>query len=61
MLKIAGWHIGVWALKGILGDSNNIFLWHESEDVNKKDFQNFSWFQFYIYKLCMIMGIAIAP
>ena len=24
-------------------------------------FQNFSWFQFYIYKLCMIMCIGIAP
>ena len=23
-------------LKGIVTDSNNIFLWHESEDINKK-------------------------
>ena len=23
-------------VKGIVSDSNNIFLWHESEDVNKK-------------------------
>ena len=23
-------------LKGIVSDSNNIFLWHESEDINKK-------------------------
>ena len=23
-------------LKGIFSDSNNIFLWHESEDINKK-------------------------
>ena len=23
--------------------------------------QNFSWFQFYVYKLCMIMCIGIAP
>ena len=22
--------------KGIFSDSNNIFLWHESEDINKK-------------------------
>ena len=24
-------------------------------------FQNFSWFQFYVYKLCIIMCIGIAP
>ena len=23
-------------LKGIFSDSNNIFLWYESEDINKK-------------------------
>ena len=23
-------------VKGIASDSNNIFLWHESEDINKK-------------------------
>ena len=23
-------------LKGIVSDSNNIILWHESEDINKK-------------------------
>ena len=23
-------------LKGVVIDSNNIFLWHESEDINKK-------------------------
>ena len=23
-------------IKGIVTDSNNIFLWHESEDINKK-------------------------
>ena len=23
-------------VKGIFSDSNNIFLWHESEDINKK-------------------------
>ena len=48
-------------VKGIFTDSNNIFLWHESEDINEKAyFQNFSWFQFYIFKLCMIMCF-IAP
>ena len=25
-----------WSLKGIFSDSNNIFLWHKSEDINKK-------------------------
>ena len=45
-------------LTGIVSDSNNIFLWHESEDINKKAyFQNFSWFQFHIFKLFMIMCI----
>ena len=30
-------------LKGIFRDSNNIFLWHESKDINKNAyFQNFS-------------------
>ena len=59
-------------VKGIFSDSNNIFLLHESEDINKRktkqnktkqkaNFQNFSWFQFCIYKLCMIMCIGIAP
>ena len=54
-------------LKGIFSDSNYIFLWHESEDMNKKknlknpEFQNLSWFQFYLHKLSMIMWIGIAP
>ena len=26
----------VLVVKGIVSDSNNIFLWHESEDINKK-------------------------
>ena len=49
-------------IKGIFTDSNNIFLWHESEDINgkKAHFQNFSWFQFYAFKLCMIVCF-IAP
>ena len=31
---------------------NKEVLWHESEDINEKKayFQNFSWFQFYIFK-----------
>ena len=51
-------------LKGIVSDSKNIVLRHESEDINKKKkgyFQNFSWFQFYVYKSCMIMCTGIAP
>ena len=44
-------------IKGIISDSDNIFSWHKS---NKGYFQNFSWFQFYVYKLCMIMCIGIA-
>ena len=47
--------------KGILTYSNNIFLWHESEKIKKAYFQNLSWFQVYVYKLCMIMCMGIAP
>ena len=36
--------------KGKVSDSYNIFLWHESKDINKNG-----------YKLCMIMCIGIAP
>ena len=25
------------SIKGIFSDSSNIFLWHESEDINKKN------------------------
>ena len=32
-------------IKGIVSDSNNICLWHESKDIDKNgSFQNFSWF-----------------
>ena len=49
-------------IKGISSDSNNIFLWLESEDVNKKAyFQNFSWFKFYVFKLCMVMCVSLLP
>ena len=49
-------------------DSNNIFLRHELEDINKQankqtkqNKKRFCWFQFYLYKLCIIMCIGIAP
>ena len=46
--------------KGIFSNSNNIFFWHESEDINKKAYiQNFSWFQFCVFKLCMIMCVSL--
>ena len=49
-------------VKGIVSDSNNIFVWHESKHINKKGyFQKFSWLQFHVYKLCMIMCTDIAP
>ena len=57
--KILGKHaemckIKEYAIKRIFSDFNNIFLQHESEDINKKAyFQNFSWFQFYSSKLWM--------
>ena len=41
------------SFKGKVSDSkyNNILLWHESEDVNKKKkkIKYFNWFQFYVY------------
>ena len=37
------WLGAVSQFKGIFSDLNNNFLWHESEDINQKDyFQNFS-------------------
>ena len=43
-------------MKGIFCDSNSLSVWHESEDINTKSFlPNFSWFQFCIFKLCMIL------
>ena len=30
---------GILSFKGIFRDPNNIFLWHESEDKNKKNKQ----------------------
>ena len=48
--------------KGIFSDSKYIFLWHELKDINKKaDFQNISWIQNYVIKLCMIMCVALLP
>ena len=48
-LKIFGWWIQYgfpptfFEVKGIFSDSNSIFLWYESKDINKKAyFQNFS-------------------
>ena len=32
-------------LKGIVSDSNNIFLWHESDDISKKKKSLFPKFQ----------------
>ena len=46
----------------VFSDSSSIILWHELEDMNKKVYlQNFSWFQFYVSKLCMIYMCFIAP
>ena len=30
------WFVQSVQIKGIFSDSNNIFLWHESEDINEK-------------------------
>ena len=39
------------------------FFMYESEDINNKKayFQNFSWFQFYVFMLCMIMYVSLLP
>ena len=47
-------------MKGLFSDSNNIILWHESEWGGEAYFQNFSWFQCQVYKLCMILCAVIA-
>ena len=48
--------------KGIVSDSNNIFLWQNFEDINeKKLFPKFQLIPIFCYKLCMIMCINIAP
>ena len=48
----------------MVSDSYNIFLGHESKNIYKKRkviLQNFTWFQYFAYKLCVIMCICIAP
>ena len=48
-------------LKGIVSDSNNIFYDIYQKILTKMGyFPNFTWFQFYIYQLCMIVCIGIA-
>ena len=52
------------SLKEFLVIFTTSFLWHESEDKQKKAcFQNFIWFHiwFYVFKLCMIYVCFIAP
>ena len=51
------------SLKGILSSSNNIILWHKSEDTKKKNtwFPKFQLIPIYVYKLYMIMLCFIAP
>ena len=48
----------------MFSDSNNIFLWHESEDINKKSlfpkFQLLPILHFQV-NLCMIIVCFIAP
>ena len=36
ILSIFDWYFVILRFKGIFSDSNNIFLWHKSEDINKK-------------------------
>ena len=50
--------------KGIVNNSNFIFLWHELEGINKKFTKKWCFlkfqFQFHVYKLVMIMCIGTA-
>ena len=47
------------SLKGIFSNFNNIFLGMNQKIWTKNVyFQNFSWFQFYIFKLYMIMCVS---
>ena len=49
-------------VKGIFSDSNNIFLWHKSEDIKKKRlFPKFQLILISVYKLYMNMYISTAP
>ena len=54
--------LGRTRVKGTLSDSNNIFLWHESEDINKNSWlPKFHLIPILRYKLRIIMCIGIAP
>ena len=49
-------------VKEVFRDSNNIILWHESEDINEKLlFQKFSWFQFLRFQVMHDYVCFIAP
>ena len=49
-------------ISGIFSDCNNIFYDKNRTIFTQKFyFQNFSWFQYFVYKLCMLMCIGISP
>ena len=56
--EVQTWPNSLFRFECIFSDSND-FLWHESYDINKNKnknkkkayFQNFSWYQFFIYEL----------
>ena len=46
-------------VKLIVSDPSNIFLWHESEDLQKSYFQNFSWFQLMFASYSWLYALAL--
>ena len=52
-------------LKGIVSDFNNIFLWHKSEDINKKKQTNKKkkkgYFQIPKFQLIQILRLQVRP
>ena len=47
-------------LKGIVSDSNNIFLWHGSEDKNKKSlFPKFQLIPISRFQVIMVMHVYV--
>ena len=57
--------VTIFVIKGIFVGFNNIFLWHEWEDISKKKknayFLNFSKIKLYILKLRLIMCVSLLP
>ena len=59
---ISASYLCVFILTGIFNDSNNIFLWYESEDINKKSlFPKFQLIPILRFQVMNDYGYFIAP